>query len=72
MLRRILPLILVLPLFVAGCKKSSTLAKLEDKSSAAASRRPVAGGAGYAYTNAGAGDRSFGEGDCVLLSPVRR
>src|SRR3984893_16126897 len=35
MLRRILPLILVLPLLVAGCKKSSTLAKLEDKSSAA-------------------------------------
>ena len=35
MLRRILPLILVLPLLVAGCKKSSTLAKLEDKSSPA-------------------------------------
>jgi hypothetical protein len=35
MFRRILPLILVLPLLVAGCKKSSTLAKLEDKSSVA-------------------------------------
>src|ERR1700722_5759873 len=35
MFRRILPLLLVLPLLVAGCKKSSTLAKLEDKSSAA-------------------------------------
>src|ERR1700728_2546660 len=44
MLRRILPLILVLPLLVAGCKKSSTLAKLEDKSSggAPASSAPVA------------------------------
>jgi peptidoglycan/xylan/chitin deacetylase (PgdA/CDA1 family) len=44
MLRRILPLILVLPLLVAGCKKSSTLAKLEDKSSGAApaSSAPVA------------------------------
>src|SRR6202140_4366256 len=32
MSRRILALLLVLPLIVAGCKKSSTLAKLEDKS----------------------------------------
>ena len=32
MSRRILVLLLVLPLIVAGCKKSSTLAKLEDKS----------------------------------------
>ena len=30
MFRRILPLLYVLPLFVAGCKKSSTLAKLEE------------------------------------------
>src|SRR5882757_9815860 len=35
MLRRIFSLILVLPLLVAGCKKSSTLAKLEEKSSGA-------------------------------------
>src|SRR6202790_154519 len=41
MLRRIFSLILVLPLLVAGCKKSSTLAKLEDKSSAA-NRSPSA------------------------------
>src|ERR1700753_351564 len=33
MLRRILPLILILPLLVAGCKKKLTLAKREDKSS---------------------------------------
>ncbi len=42
MLRRILPLLLVLPLLVAGCKKSSTLAKLEDKSSAATPTPSVA------------------------------
>jgi len=30
MFRRLLPLLYVLPLFVAGCKKSATLAKLED------------------------------------------
>ena len=35
MLRCFVPLILVLPLFVAGCKKSSTLAKLEETAPAA-------------------------------------
>jgi peptidoglycan/xylan/chitin deacetylase (PgdA/CDA1 family) len=35
MFRRFVPLILVLPLFVAGCKKSSTLAKLEETAPAA-------------------------------------
>jgi peptidoglycan/xylan/chitin deacetylase (PgdA/CDA1 family) len=30
MFRRLLPFLYVLPLFVAGCKKSSTIAKLED------------------------------------------
>jgi peptidoglycan/xylan/chitin deacetylase (PgdA/CDA1 family) len=30
MFRRLVPLLYVLPLFVAGCKKSATLAKLED------------------------------------------
>src|SRR5438067_7058203 len=34
MFRRILPLTLVLPLLAAGCKKSATLAKLEDKAPA--------------------------------------
>ncbi len=40
MSRRILPLLLVLPLIVAGCKKSSTLAKLDEKSAPAASASP--------------------------------
>ncbi len=72
MLRRILPLILVLPLLVAGCKKSSTLAKLEDKPSGATPSRLGAAGAGYTYTHAAARDRSLSQGDRVLLSPVRR
>jgi peptidoglycan/xylan/chitin deacetylase (PgdA/CDA1 family) len=42
MLRRIFPLMLVLPLFVAGCKKSSTLAKLEDSTPAPTSAASVA------------------------------
>jgi peptidoglycan/xylan/chitin deacetylase (PgdA/CDA1 family) len=37
---RILALLLVLPLIVAGCKKSSALAKLDDKSAPAASASP--------------------------------
>jgi hypothetical protein len=41
MFRRILPLLLILPLLVAGCKKSSTLAKLEDNASAATPAVPV-------------------------------
>src|SRR4029077_19516078 len=40
MFRRILPLLLVLPLVVAGCKKSSTLAKLDEKSTPAPSASP--------------------------------
>src|SRR6202035_1555242 len=45
MSRRILALMLVLPLVVAGCKKSSTLAKLDDKTASgdSASPTPVAG-----------------------------
>jgi peptidoglycan/xylan/chitin deacetylase (PgdA/CDA1 family) len=35
MFRRFVPLIVVLPLFVAGCKKSATLAKLEETAPAA-------------------------------------
>src|SRR5215469_3072493 len=44
MSRRILVLLSVLPLILAGCKKSSTLAKLDDKAApaAAASPTPVA------------------------------
>src|ERR1700687_1077723 len=41
MFRRILPLLLILPLLVAGCKKSSTLAKLEDTASAPPPAVPV-------------------------------
>ena len=37
MFRRILPIMLVLPLLVAGCKKSSTLAKLEASATPGAS-----------------------------------
>src|SRR5580693_6104650 len=40
MYRRILALMLVLPLLVAGCKKSSTLAKLDDKTASAISASP--------------------------------
>jgi hypothetical protein len=40
MSRRILAFLLVLPLIVAGCKKSSALAKLDDKSTPAASASP--------------------------------
>src|SRR5271157_3968135 len=40
MYRRILALMLVLPLIVAGCKKSSTLAKLDDKTASAVSASP--------------------------------
>ena len=40
MSRRILALMLVLPLVVAGCKKSSTLAKLDDKTASAISASP--------------------------------
>src|SRR5208282_6913876 len=40
MSRRILALMLVLPLIVAGCKKSSTLAKLDDKTASAVSASP--------------------------------
>lgn len=42
MLRCFVPLILVLPLFVAGCKKSSTLAKLEETAPAATPAASVA------------------------------
>jgi peptidoglycan/xylan/chitin deacetylase (PgdA/CDA1 family) len=42
MLRCFVPLILVLPLFVAGCKKSSTLAKLEETAPAATPGASVA------------------------------
>jgi hypothetical protein len=35
MSRRILALLLVLPLIVAGCKKSSTLAKMDEKTTSA-------------------------------------
>src|SRR5260370_28030473 len=42
MSRRILALMLVLPLIVAGCKKSSTLAKLDDKTASADSASPPA------------------------------
>ena len=42
MLRCFVPLILVLPLFVAGCKKSSTLAKLEETAPAATPATSVA------------------------------
>src|SRR5260370_9687516 len=41
MSRRILALMLVLPLIVAGCKKSSTLAKLDDKTASADSASPT-------------------------------
>src|SRR5271157_1337186 len=42
MSRRILALMVVLPLIVAGCKKSSTLAKLDDKTASAVSASPSA------------------------------
>jgi peptidoglycan/xylan/chitin deacetylase (PgdA/CDA1 family) len=42
MFRCFVPLILVLPLFVAGCKKSSTLAKLEETAPAATPAPSVA------------------------------
>jgi len=42
MLRCFVPLILVLPLFVAGCKKSSTLAKLEETAPGATPAASVA------------------------------
>ena len=42
MFRRIFPMVLVLPLFVAGCKKSSTLAKLEETTPASTPAASVA------------------------------
>jgi hypothetical protein len=66
----ILPLLVFLPLLVEGCRKSSTLAKLQDDASAA-----TTGCSGAAYAgniHAAARGRSFGQSDRVLFSQVRR